>query len=187
MDKSASEAILPEFCPEGKLATLSKTIEKTYERGIRRFRATGIFGLELLKNYRDIIITAGDAFPLCNSLCAEELRRFNVSKILAHRELEAEAVKALAEHSPLPVELYRFGTPLLLITRARILVEGLFRDARGNEFIAKYDRFNQLTRVYPVKTVSVPSIPGLLNFYDLTNTSWNNKDTVEFNFNSSLQ
>lgn len=187
MDKSATEAILPEFCPEDKLDALSKTIEKTYERGIRRFRATSIFCLELLKGYRDIIITAGDAFPLCNSLCAEELRRFNVSKILAHRELEAMAVKALAEHSPLPVELYRFGTPLLLITRAKTPIEGPFRDARGNEFMAKYDRFYQLTRVYPVKTVSVPSLPGLLNFYDLTNTSWGNKNTSEFNFNSILQ
>lgn len=187
MDKSVTEAILPEFCPEEKIDALCKTIEKTYERGIRRFRASGLFALELLKSYRDVIITAGDAFPLCNSLCAEELRRFNVSKILAHRELEAVAVKALAEHSPLPVELYRFGTPLLLITRAKIPVEGIFRDARGNEFVAKFDRFTGVTRVYPVKTVSVPGLPGLLDFYDLTNTSWENKNRSEFNFNSCLQ
>lgn len=187
MTKIATEAILPEFCAEGQLEKLANAIKQAYSRGIRRFRVSALFGLELLKNYQDIVVTAGGALPLCNSFGAIELQRFRVAKILGHCELESTALKALAAHSPLPVELYRFGAPLLLITRAAIQVEGVFRDARGQEFIAKYDKTTQLTRVYPVKTVALPHLPGLLDFYDFRNSAPDNKTVSEFNFNSCLQ
>lgn len=187
VNKYTAEAILPEFCPEDRLTSLSGAIASAYERGIRRFRTPALYGLELLKGLKDIQVTAGGNLPVANSMAILELQRLGVCKVLAHIELEASALRALAAHSPLPVELYRLGRPVLLITRARIPVEGEFRDSRGNEFIAEYERRDGMTRIFPKKVVSVPRLPGMVDFYDLTRAGWNNGETVEFNFNSELQ
>ena len=184
--KLATEAILPEFCPEQKLDSLKKVIRIAYEQGLRRFRTPALFGLELLKPYRDVEITAGGALPICNSMAVAELAEHGVSKVQGHVELEKDALLALAAHSPLPVEQYRFGRPVLLVTRAKIPVEGLFRDARGNEYMARYDRLSGLTRIYPRRIVSVPRLPGMLDFYDITNANWDARDTATFNFETGL-
>ena len=75
---------------------------------------------------------------------------------------------------------------MLLITRAASPVEGEFRDARGNEFTAVSDRRDRMTRVYPAKIVSVPRMPGLLDFYDIRNANWNARDLSTFNFDTEL-
>ncbi len=186
MNKLVTEAILPEFMPEGKLPVLAKAIASAYANGIRKFRSSALYSLEMLQGYSDIEITAGGALPICNSMAVRELEQFGVTKVLAHVELEKEAVIALAEHSPVPVELYRQGRPVLLITRAAIPADGDFKDARGNEFIVKFDRRDGLTRVYPKKIVSVPRVQGLLDYYDMTNANWNAKDVSTFNFATEL-
>ncbi len=186
MNRFTKEAILPEFCPETRLATLAKAIANAYSAGIRRFRSAALYSLAMLEGYEDIEITAGGALPVCNSMTVRELEGFGVSKVLAHVELEKDAVLELAAHSPLPVELYRMGRPVLLITRAAIPAEGDFKDARGNEFTVKFDRRDGLTRVYPRKVVSVPRLPGLLDYYDMTNANWNAGDLSVFNFDSEL-
>jgi len=86
----------------------------------------------------------------------------------------------------LPLELYRIGRPTLLVTRAAIPVEGDFRDARGNEFTVRQDHRDHLTRIHPAKIVSVPRLPGIADFYDITNANWNPKDTATFNFETEL-
>jgi putative protease len=187
VNKFTTEAILPEFCPENRLHSLAGAIAAAYERGVRRFRTPALYGLELLRGYKGIQITAGGNLPVANSMAVTELQRLGVDKVLGHIELEAASLKALAAHSPLPVELYRLGRPVLLITRAKIPVNGEFRDSRGNEFIAEYDRRDGLTRVLPKKAVSVPRLPDLIDFYDLTRAGWRNGETSEFNFNSELQ
>lgn len=187
VNKYTTEAILPEFCPETRLESLAGAIASAYERGVRSFRTPALYGLELLKDCKGIRITAGGNLPVANSMAAAELQRLGAAKVLAHIELEAASLKELAEHSPLPVELYRLGRPVLLITRAGIPVNGEFSDSRGNEFIAEYDRRDGLTRILPKKAVSVPRLPGLVDFYDLTHAGWYNDETSEFNFNSEFQ
>jgi putative protease len=187
VSKLSNEAILPEFCPEGKVASLTKVIGLAYEQGIRRFRVPAIYGLELLRSYAGITVTAGGALPVCNSMAVLELQSLGADKVLAHVELEREALLELAAHAPLPVELYRLGRPVLLVTRAKIPSEGDFRDSRSNEFCVKFDRRDHLTRVYPKEVVSVPRLPGMLDFYDITQANWNARDVSEFNFNSELQ
>ncbi len=187
VNKFTAEAILPEFCPENRLASLSKAIGLAYERGIRSFRVPALYGLELLQQYTGLKITAGGNLPVSNSMTVLELQKFGVTKVLGHIELEATALKALAAHSPLPVELYRLGRPVLLITRANIPVKGEFKDSRGNEFIAEYERRDGMTRIFPKKVVSVPRVPGMVDFYDLTHASWHNDESSEFNFNAELQ
>ena len=186
VNKESDEAILPDFCPEGKLSSLRKAIANAYNMGIRRFRVTALFGLELLKEYKDIFIIASTPLPVCNSMAAKELARFGVNRVMAHIELEKEAVIALKEHSVLEVELYRLGRPGLLTTRAALPIEGPFRDNRGNGFEVRRDDRTGLSRIYPQKVVSVPRLEGVFDFYDLTNANWKNNETATFNFEFPL-
>ncbi len=186
VNKESDEAILPDFCPEGKLSSLRKAIANAYNMGIRRFRVTALFGLELLKEYKDIFIIASTPLPVCNSMAAKELERFGVNRVMAHIELEKEAVLALKERSVLEVELYRLGRPGLLTTRAALPIEGPFRDNRGNGFEVRHDDRTGLSRIYPQKVVSVPRLEGVFDFYDLTNANWKNNETATFNFEFPL-
>ncbi len=186
INKYTAEAILPEFCPEDKIPSLQKAIKNAYERGIRRFRCPALYGVEMVRELLGVTITAGGNLPVCNSFAVAELQSLGVGKVLAHVELEASALRALAAHSPLPVELYRLGRPILLMTRAKIPVSGKFRDSRANEYLAEYSRLDGMTRIYPAKVVSVPKIFGTVDYYDLTHARWHNSDTSEFNFNTEL-
>ena len=185
LDRTCREAILPEFCPEGRLAALEWAIAAAYGRGIRRFRATALYALPLLRGHEDIVIIAGGALPVANAMAAEELRRFGAAEVLAHIELEQAAVAELAAASPLPVQLYRFGRPVLLMTRAALPVEGDLRDRRGNGFTVVPGR-DKLTRLYPEKIVSLPRMPGVRDFYDLRRAHWGAEHTATFNFSSEL-
>ena len=115
-------------------------------------------------------------------MAALELTRFGVTRVMAHLELERGSVEALRDKSVIPVELYRLGRPVLLISRAKIPADGEFRDARNNEFSIRYDHRDGMTRLYPVKVHSVPRLPGVYDYYDLTNANWNARETGTFNF-----
>ena len=186
INKDSDEAILPDFCPEDKLAPLKKAIANAYKSGIRRFRVTALFGLELLREYEDIFIIASTPLPVCNSMAALELERFGVKRVMAHIELEKEAILALRQHSPLEVELYRLGRPGLLTTRAMLPIDGPFKDNRGNGFEVRKDSRTDLSRIYPQKVLSVPRLEGVFDFYDLTNAHWKNNETATFNFEYPL-
>ena len=186
LNKSSREAVLPDFTSEAALPALIRAIDQAYRDGIRRFRVCSLFGLELLRKYPDLHIVTGQPLPVCNSLAAEELRRHGVERVMAHIELEKRAVEELDARSPLPVELYRLGRPALLTTRAELPVEGALRDARGNEFEVRRDGKSRLTRIYPRQAVSLPRLPGIYDFYDLTNARWRTSDTSSFNFDAEL-
>ena len=186
LNKSSREAVLPDFTPEAALPALIRAIEQAYRGGIRRFRVCSLFGLELLRRYSDLHIVTSQPLPVCNSLAAEELRRYGVERVMAHIELEKSAVEELDARSPLPLELYRLGRPALLTTRAEIPAEGALRDARGNEFEVRADGKSKLTRIYARQVLSLPRLPGVYDFYDLTNARWRSADTATFNFDAEL-
>ena len=118
-------------------------------------------------------------------MAALELSRFGVTKVTAHIELEKTAVEALRDKSLLPVELYRYGRPVLLVSRARIPAEGDLSDARGNAFVVRFDKRSGLTRVYPQKIHSVPRLAGVFDYYDLQNAHWNSQETATFNYDGN--
>jgi len=182
VDRLCREAILPEFCPEGRLENLKRAIQRAYESGIRRFRVTSLYGLELLKGMSDVTICSSFPLPICNSMTVQEMRRFGVERCMVHLELERTSIEALQKHSVLPLELYRLGRFALLTSRAPLPVEGDVRDGRGNEFVVRFDRRDGLSRIFPKLVHSVPRMPGLLDFYDLTNANWKNFETGSFNF-----
>ncbi len=185
IDKWADEAALPPFCPESKLAGLKSLIKQTYERGYRRFRITSLFQLELLKDYQDVILTASFPLPVCNSMAAKEMESLGLAKVQSWLELEKAEIDNIVAKSVLPVEVYRYGRPVLLATRADIPVDGMIKDQRGNEFRVKHDK-DKISRVYPKTVMSIPRIKGTVDFYDLSNARWNEPDTSPFNFDLSL-
>ena len=185
VNKMTQEAILPEFCPESRLASVSKAIANAHKQGIRRFRVTSLYALPLLAEYPDIKVIVSAPLPVCNSMAIEELKRFNVSRVTAHIEMTCEEIEQLHSKSSIELECYRLGRPSLLVTRARIPFEGGFNDARGNKFELRYDRRSGLSRIFPVRVVSIPRIAGIYDFYDLRNAHWKNAETDTFNFDKA--
>lgn len=186
VNKSTYQAILPEFTPEGRLDGLKKAISLAYKNGIRSFRVQSLFEMQLLKDYKDIEIVAADPLPVCNSMAVLELQRMGATKFQAHAELDKKALEDLRDHSVLPMEVYRLGRLPLLVTRAAIPIEGNIKDTRTNEFSVRCDKRSQLTRVYPVKVISIPHVAGTADYYDITNANWKNSEETTFNFELNL-
>ncbi len=182
INKLTDEAILPEFCPESKLPALQKAVKNAIASGIKRFRITSLYALALFPENADLTLTASAPLPVANSFAALELQTFGVSKVMAHIEMNREDILNLRRKSPVAVECFRLGRPPLLIGRAKIPFSGEFADARGNKFELRYDRLSGLSRIFPVKVISVPHLPGVYDFYDLRNANWKNSDTETFNF-----
>ena len=185
-NRLTDEVILPSFCPEQYLNNLRKMIKDAYERKIRRFRVTGLFAFDLLKEYTDIQIFTGMPLPVCNSLAVQELADHGASKIQGWLELEREALTDLVQKSVLPVEIYRYGRPPLLATRAYIATQGEIKDARSNQFVVREDKRTHIASLYPRNVFSIPRIPETADYYDLSNANWNSRDIENFNFDNTL-
>ena len=183
-NKQTNEVILPDFCPEAKLDAVKRAIAAAYASGIRRFRITSLYGLELLREYSDIVRLVSTPLPVCNSFAVLELQRLGADRAMVHIELERPAVEALKSKSVLPLELYRLGRPALLTTRAKIPIEGAIHDQRGHEFEVRREPLSGLTRLYARKVLSLPRLPGIYDYYDLTNATWRTADADSFNFDS---
>ncbi|MDD5697860.1 MAG: U32 family peptidase [Victivallaceae bacterium] len=186
MNRLTDEVILPAFCPEPYLAGLRNMIDDAYGRKIRRFRITGLYALELLKDYPEVRISAGFPLPVCNSLAVQELAALGLSAVQGWIELERAALTELAGKAVLPVEIYRYGRPPLLSTRAYIAVKGEVKDARDQRFVVQEDRHTHIASVYPRKVFSIPRLPGAADYYDLTHADWNAGELDSFNFDRML-
>ena len=185
-DSLAREVSLPEFMPEGKLDVLKKAIKRAVDSGIRRFRVTSLYGVELLKEYADLTVTFSVPLPIANSQAVLMAKELGASRALAHIELDRESYVALRGKSVLELELYRLGRPALLVTRAALPAEGDVRDARHNEFVVRFDPKSNLSRIFPKKVHSIPRLPGFHDFFDLTMAHWRADETDTFNFDREL-
>ena len=133
------EIVLPHFCPEGGLKALQEGVETLKKAGIWRFRLTSLYQLTFFQGKNGGGDSSGSpweltaAYPLAvtNAAASRLLNRWGVSRIQGWLELEEESLEALAESSPLPMELYQRGRPFLLATRASLGLEGVITDPRG--------------------------------------------------------
>ena len=175
---------MPEFCPEAKLPSLKKAVTSAIASGIRRFRITSLYGFALFDDTSELFLCASAPLPVCNSAAVMELADFGCSRIMAHIEMSKDDILALRNKSVLEVECFRLGRPSLLTTRAKIPFAGEFSDARGNRFELRFEKSSGLSRIFPVKVVSIPRLPGIYDFYDLRNANWKNSDTETFNLES---
>lgn len=187
-NSTTDECILPDFCSPAQEAGMRKRIKAALDAGIRRFRITNTGGFDFFENIDGVELVTGNPLPVANSMAVRALAGLGAVQIQASWELERSAMEALRDASPLPVEIYRFGRPALLTTRAAIpAADGeTVKDGRGIEFSVRTEKRSGLTRIYALKTVSVPFLPGTRSFYDLTNASWREKNLSTFNFDVEL-
>ncbi|MCP3966227.1 MAG: U32 family peptidase [Lentisphaerae bacterium] len=186
LNRHSEEAVLPSFCPEDKLDSLHRMIKDAIERGIKKFRVTGLYGFEVLKDYEGIEITSSFPLPVCNTQAVIQLQELGLEKTQAWIELERTEIERIVAKSPVPVEVYRYGRPPLLATRASLPTEGDIKDSRDNKFRIIRDRFTGEYFVYPKEVFTIPRLPGTVDFYDLSNASWSERYTSEFNFKAGL-
>jgi putative protease len=180
--------VLPGFCSEEDLDMLKQQLGSALEAGCRRFRISSLYQLSLLEELtsESLTLTAAYPLPVANALAAEELYQRGVRRIQAWLELERPAIEALRDASPLVVEVYRYGRPPLLITRARIPVSGPISDSRGGQFRVSEADEAGLTVLYPAQAMEVPGVPGTADCFDYLNAEPGESSTTTFNFDREL-
>jgi hypothetical protein len=182
--KAGEEALLPYFVPQTALPALESAIAKAYADGVRVFRIASFFEFALFKRYKDVVLKSCFPLPCANSFAAEEIVSLGAKEVQAWLELEQTAFEELAAHSTAPLELYIYGRPPLLSTRAKLPIEGMMADARGNKFrIAKK---GLLSLVYAEKVMELPELPGFSRLVDLREAAPDEEGTSCFNFKHVL-
>ena len=179
------ELLLPFYLDETSLPKIRRQLREWYEKGGRTVRISSLSHLALTAEFPDLILKTCMPLPVCNSLAAAELAEYRVSAVQGSLELGAAEWSAFAAKSPLPCELYCFGRPVLLSTRAELPVHGEMSDAKGDRF--RVEKNGILTQVTAVRTMSVPVLPEAdFLFYDYRHADGKETDTGRFNYDVSL-
>ena len=188
MDDSPSpreELLLPFFIRENRLDEVRRQLDGFIARGGKCVRITSVHHLELLKNRPGLTVKTCMPLPVCNSMAAEELASFGVALAQAWLELGRTELKELARKSPLPLEQYTYGRPVLLATHAGIPAEGKLTDARGNEFLLSRD--HDLTLLTADCAMDVPKVRGMACVLaDYRHADGTERKTRPFNFECGL-
>ena len=125
-NNTTDEIELPSYCFEYDLNNTNRKIRAAVKKGHKRFRITSLYGFELLKGYKDIQIATSSPLPICNSsatyeikvICSKLKAKLNHAQVWL--ELEKDEINKLLKKSPIPMEIYTYGRPHLLVTRAFI-------------------------------------------------------------------
>lgn len=187
------EIILPEYCFEHDLKRIERKIRIAVQKGINTFRVTSLYGFELLRGYKGIKITTSYPLPVSNSLATKEIKKissachFKLQNIQPWIELEKVELLNLRSKTSLLLELYYYGRPHLLITRAYIPAKNEITNSKGEKFVLKKDMKTGLCSLYPEKVFKSCNINGVSLFFDLTSAELDEKNISSFNINFILQ
>ncbi|MDC7126456.1 MAG: DUF3656 domain-containing protein [Spirochaetales bacterium] len=197
-DLKADELLLPFFCPENNLDSLKTQIKKSFERGIRRYRISSIYQIQLLNeavgdNLDEVFLSSTFPLPAANSLAAKELHSLGVKRCQIWLELDKEAIELAAQNWPVTAEMYRYGRPFLLASRAQLSVEGLITDSRGKTFEVKkaplheldFSENDGLSFIFPTENIALPEIKDCANYYETFNEK-NGGEETSFNYDFTL-
>ncbi len=185
VESSSEEVILPSFVPEGGLDSLRSSIRERILQGSRVFRITSLFQFALLKE-SGVTLRTTFPFPAANSFAVLECRRLGASGVQAWIELGAGDLRDLSRHAALPLELYAYGRPPLLATRATLPVayHGI-ADVRNNRFSLRKNGI--LTMILPERPLKIEGENAYCShFIDLRHARLNEPETSEFNFRRGL-
>lgn len=187
-DRKTDEVELPHFCTETALETVAGKIDGAVKAGIRRFRITDIYQFVLLGRYRELNLDLSTGFPLpvTNSLASAELGRLGTKKVQAWVELDRMGIEDLAERAEQKVEIYGYGRPFILVTRAKVAAEGGIQDQRGKKFKVEFSQIDRLTYLYPFEVLSLPKMEGYAVFRDYRQTGESEKELSSFNFETEF-
>lgn len=179
------ELLLPFFIRESRLSAVRGQIEEFIAKGGKCVRITSVHHLELLKGCPGLTVKTCMPLPVCNSMAAEELASFGTALAQAWLELGKTELEELARKSPLPLEQYTYGRPVLLATHADIPAEGKLTDARGNEFLISRD--HDLTLLTADCAMDVPKVRGMVCVLaDYRHADGTERKTRLFNFDCGL-
>ena len=185
--KRSREIELPHFCPEHVVPIIKKKIDQAIAEGFRRFRVTDLYQLELFDSQPGLNLTAAYPLPVTNALAAEELRTKGIGKVQAWVELDRAGIESLKRAASVPVELYRYGSPFLLATRAQVAAEGEISDPRGRKFYVHYAKDEHLTYIFPYEVLQLPQLNGFDEFYDYRRSKSGGEQIVSsFNFDTEF-
>ena len=180
------ELLLPFFIPETELQNVKQAAAEFVKKGGKTVRITSLHHLTMLKDFPDLHLKTCMPLPVCNSLAVRLLKEYGIEKVQLWLELEKKELQSLAEMSCLPAELYRYGRPVLLTTRARIPAKGKLTDARGMVF--QLDKDGMLTSLRAEKVFSIPSVRDCAGeLWDLRAARYGEKDAAPFNFEYELR
>ena len=148
-------------------------------------RISSLSHLALTCEYPDLVLKTCMPLPVCNSLATVALAEYGVALIQPSLELGASEWRELAAKSPLPCEMYCFGRPVLLSTRAQLPVQGAMSDSKGDVFLV--EKSGILTQVMAEKVMSVPVPPEAdAEFLDYRHATGKEKGKARFNYDISL-
>jgi len=175
------ELVLPDFCSELDLAAVRTRIAQAVERGIRRFRATSIYGIGLLSEFPGLTVTASLPLPVTNGLALAELIGLGVRRATAWVELDRDALAALASAGGSRVELFTYGRLPLLSTRAEVPVHGEVQNDRGSRFLIQRED-DQLTKLFPGSVLKIPRFLDISTYIDISQADLDEPRYASFNF-----
>ena len=182
--RPADERFLPDFCPEPELEKCAQQTRCAWEAGIRRFRITSLFGLQVLRDAlpasADVTVTGSFPLPVTNSLALAELIENGVSRAMCWVELDKRALQTLCRRCPTRLEIFAYGRLPLLSTRARLPVSGAIRDDHGNRY--RLLREGILTNLYPETPLALPVPDGTACYIDLSHTRPGEGPVSSFNY-----
>ena len=179
------ELLLPFYIPESMLEEVKTAVRRYTGKGGRTIRITSPGHFALLREYPELTLKTCMPLPVCNSMTVAELAQRGVSLVQGCLELGKTELAALARKSVLPFELYRYGRPVLLSTRAALPVHGRMLDAKGDAFLV--EKHGILTQVLPEKVLSLPRLEEAdACFHDLRAAEEHERDTARFNFDIAL-
>jgi U32 family peptidase len=184
MSPDTDEVVMPEFCAEADLHRLAKQVETAASNGIRRFRVTSLYALELLRHVEGATLTASYPLPICNHAAFRALQQFNVVRATAWVELGQGSIEALMAQLGNAGEVLTYARLPMLSTRMEIPASGAIQDARGAKFTVEHGP--QTTLLLPEEVFSIePTIP-CHRFIDLTHARLGEKATSSFNYPREL-
>jgi putative protease len=182
--EKSEEVELPHFCSETALDAVRNRIARAVETGIRQFRVTDLYQFELLRKYHDLEIRTGFPLPVSNSLAVQELADFGAGGSQAWIELDRKGIEGIIEASSVPIEIYRYGRPFILATRAKVAAEGMITDPRGKKFLLEYSPSDKVCYLYPIEILRIPEIPGTDEYWDFRKEGRGEKVFSSFNFDT---
>lgn len=191
------EFVLPFYANETLLPFLEEKLYQYLQKGGRQIRVSSLYGFTLIKRgkerlqregnilEKDLIISTMMPLHVCNSFAVSFLASSGVTLVQASPELGKKEMEELCKKSPLPVEMYVYGRPVLLGTRAALPVEGKMEDSKGESFLLEKE--DVLTLVLAEKMMEIPLCKEASGaFYDCRYVKNGEKGTGRFNFDVSL-
>jgi putative protease len=179
-DAGAEEVVLPDFCSELDLPAVHEKVRQLLGRGVKRFRVTSVYGFTLLRHAPGVKITTSFPLPACNSLAVRELLDQGASRVQAWIELDAAALDALLSRARGALEVFTFGRPPMLTTRAQPAVLGPVTDGRGLHF--EVVKEEGVVRLYAQQAFRISEPENVATYMDCTRARPDSSSAATFNY-----